>query len=240
VRAEAAQEVARKRLISKRSPAAKPDSWDALDRIAVSAAMRMDKTGWHGKRVGALSKALAAASGMNPLQALEIGLAAELHDIGMLSVPEEVLSKRGALREAEHAIVRRHIDAAVEILGDDRHPRIFLAREIARYHHARWDGEGYPERVGGRFIPVGARICAIADAYDEMVSGVCCRPKSMDEALAELSRDAGSRFDPELVACFDRMVREESEDLGVDLASTAGMEGFQELVNALQEDRGFV
>jgi putative two-component system response regulator len=143
------------------------------------------------------------------------------------------------LSEAEAHIVRRHVDAAAEMLRDD-HPRIFLAREIARYHHARWDGEGYPERVGGRFIPRAARICAIADAYDEMVSGIGCAPKSLDEALGELQRDAGSRFDPELVACFDRMVREESEDLGVDLASTAGMEGFQELVNALQEDRGFV
>jgi HD-GYP domain-containing protein (c-di-GMP phosphodiesterase class II) len=73
-----------------------------------------------------------------------------------------------------------------------------------------------------------------------MVSGIGCAPKGLDEALGELQREAGSRFDPELVACFDRMVREESEDLGVDLASTAGMEGFQELVNALQEDRGFV
>jgi putative two-component system response regulator len=239
-RCDAAQEQARARLISKQPMAAKPESWDALDRMAVSAALRMDRSGWHGKRVGALSKALALASGMNPLQALEIGFAAELHDIGMLSVPEELLARKGTVRDVGHAIVRRHIDAGAEILGDDRHPRIFLAREIARYHHARWDGEGYPERVGHRFIPVEARICAIADAYDEMVSGLAGPASSMDQALAELRRGSGSRFDPELVACFDRMVREESEDLGVDLASTTGMEAFQELVNALREDRGFV
>jgi putative two-component system response regulator len=234
------QHQARARLISKLRPAAQPDAWEALSRLAVTAVMRMDPSGWHGKRVGALSKALAVASGLDALQSLEIGLAAELHDIGMLSVPEEALTKKPPLPEAESIVVQRHVDSGAEILSDDRHPRIFLAREIVRYHHARWDGEGYPGRVGARFIPTAARICAIADSYDEMVSGLGCRPKSMDEALAELRRGAGTRFDPALVECFDRMIREESEDLGVDLASTAGMEGFQELVNALQKDRGFV
>jgi HD-GYP domain-containing protein (c-di-GMP phosphodiesterase class II) len=232
---------AKARLISKLRPPGQPEEWEALDRLAVTAVMRTDKTGWHGKRVGALSKALAIASGIDPLQSLEIGFAAEIHDIGMLSVPEEILAKKGPRNDAESAIVRRHIEAASEMLRDDRQPRIFLAREIARYHHARWDGDGYPERVGGRFIPQAARICAIADAYDEMVSGLDGQEaRSMDDALAELRREAGRRFDPELVACFDGMVRAESEDLGVDLASASGMEGFQELVNALQEDRGFV
>ncbi len=203
--------------------------------------MRMDKTGWHGKRVGALSKALAMASGIDPLQSLEIGFAAEIHDIGMLSVPEEILGKRGTLSDGERAAVHRHIDAGADILRDDRHPRIFLAREIARYHHSRWDGSGYPERVGGKFIPVAARICAVADAYDAMVSGLSSHPmRTMDQALAELHRNAGGQFDPELVTHFDSMIRTESEDLGMDLASDAGMESFQELVNALQQDRGYV
>ncbi|HXZ50006.1 MAG TPA: HD domain-containing phosphohydrolase [Usitatibacter sp.] len=236
-----AREQARARLVSKVAPARQPEGWAVLDRLAVSAAMRIDRTGWHGKRVGALSKALAIASGVDPLRALEIGLAAEVHDIGMLSVPEEILAKKTPLTGAERAIVRRHVDAGAEMLSDDRHPRVFLAREIVRYHHARWDGCGYPERVGGRFIPFAARVCAIADAYDAMVFGLdSCAATPMDRALAELRREAGGQFDPELVATFDRLVRSETEDLGVDLASASGMEGFQELVNALQEDRGFV
>lgn len=235
------QAQARARLVSKVAPATQPESWSALDRLAVSATLRMDKTGWHGKRVGALTKALAMASGCEPLQALEMGLAAELHDIGMMSVPEGILAKRGALNAAEHALVRRHVDAAAEILRDDRHPRIFLAREIARYHHAHWDGSGYPERVGGKLIPLGARVCAIADAYDSMVCGIDTRtPKTMDEALGELHRLAGRQFDPDLAECFDKLIRTETEDLGMDLSSNAGMESFQELVKALGEDRGFV
>ncbi|HET9470749.1 MAG TPA: HD domain-containing phosphohydrolase, partial [Usitatibacter sp.] len=189
----------------------------------------------------ALSKALAAAAGVDPLQALEIGLAAEVHDIGLLSVPEEILAKRTPLSDGERAAVRRHVDAGAEILCDDRHPRVFLAREIAHYHHARWDAAGYPERVGGKFIPLPARICAVADAYDAMVSGIGGRERlTMDGALAELRRHAGTQFDPELVAVFDQLIRTESQDLGMDLASDAGMDGLQELLNSLQEDRGFV
>jgi putative two-component system response regulator len=239
--AESGEAQARARLVSKVSAPARPDGWAALERLSVSAVMRMDPTGWHGKRVGALTKALAMASGCDPLQALEMGLAAEVHDIGMMSVPEGILSKKGPLNDAERAITRRHIDAGAEILRDDRHPRVFVAREIARYHHAHWNGAGYPERVGGKLIPAAARICAVVDAYDTMVCGLGATPvRTMDEALDELHREAGTQFDPELVDCFDNLVRTETEELGMDRASNAGMESFQELVNALQEDRGFV
>ena len=235
------EEQARARLVSKVAPADQPEGWSALERLGVSAVLRMDPSGWHGKRVGALTKALAMAHGMDPLRSLEIGLAAELHDIGMMSVPEEILGRKGPLSDAERSLVRRHVDAGAEILRDDRHPRIFLAREIARYHHAHWDGAGYPERVGGKLIPLAARMCAVADAYDAMVCGLgASRPKSMDQALGELHRHAGTQFDPELVARFDGLIREETEDLGMDLSSSSGMEEFQEMVNALQEDRGFV
>lgn len=238
---EVEQEQSRARLVSITSPPSAPESWSALDRLAVGAAMRMEPTGRHGKRVGALVKALALASGCEPLQALEMGLAAELHDIGMMSIPEGLLGKRAPLNDAERAIVRRHVEAGSEILCDDGHPRVFLAREIVRYHHARWDGAGYPERVAGKRIPLGARACAVADAYDAMVCGIGWRaPRPMDEALEALRAEAGRQFDPDLVECFDRMIRNETEDLGMDLATDSGMEGFQSLVSALQEDRGFV
>jgi len=234
-------EQARARLSSQLTERTRPEGWKALERLAVSAVLRMDKTGWHGKRVGTLSKALALAVDVDPLQALEIGLASEVHDIGMLSVPEELLTRKGPLNAAEERIVNRHVDAASEILSDDGHPRTLLAREIARYHHARWDGEGYPERVGGKLIPLAARICAVADAYDAMVCGIGGqRRKSMEEALAELRRASGRQLDPDLVGRFDAMVRSETEDLGLDLKAGHGMDDFQELVHALEEDRGFV
>lgn len=234
-------EVDRARLVSKLEPRATPGSWKMLQRLAVGAVMRMDETGWHGRRVGALSKALALALGTAPLHAVEIGLAAELHDIGMLSIPEGILACNRPLNGAELGIVQRHADAGAEMLRDDDHPLVFMAREIAKYHHARWDGRGYPERVAGRFIPLGARICAVADAYDAMVCGIGSQPpRTMAEALAELRRGAGTQFDPEHVSCFDELIRTETEDMGMDLESGSGMEDFQELVLTLKEDRGFV
>jgi putative two-component system response regulator len=234
-------EQSKARLVSQVSPRTAPESWSALERLSVSASLRMEPTGRHGKRVGALVKALALANGCDPFEALEIGLAAQLHDIGMMSVPEAILARRGTLNPTERSIVRRHVDAGAEMLADDRHPRIFLAREIARYHHARWDGEGYPERVAGNRIPLAARLCAVADAYDAMVCGLGWRePRTMDGALAELRAQAGRQFDPRLVERFDALIRTETEDLGMDLATENGMEGFHALVDALQEDRGFV
>lgn len=238
---ELQQEQAKARLISMLEPPEQPEGWKALQRLAVSAVMRMDETGWHGMRVGALTKALAFASGSPPIQALEIGLAAELHDIGMMSVPVGILSKRGPLNASERAIVRRHSEAGAEVLSVDNHPRVLMAREIAKYHHAHWDGSGYPERVGGEFIPLGARMCAIADAYDMMVCGFGTRsPRTMVEALEELRRQAGRQFDPELVPVFEALIRDESRDIGVDLSASSGMRDFQELILSLKEERGFV
>ncbi|HET6265073.1 MAG TPA: HD domain-containing phosphohydrolase [Usitatibacter sp.] len=231
----------RVRLVAKLAPRTQPEGWKTLQRLAVGAVMRIDDTGWHGKRVGALTKVLALASGVPPLQALEMGLAAELHDIGMMSIPEAILAKRGPLNDAERAIVERHADAGAEMLRDDADPLVFQAREIAKYHHAHWDGNGHPERVGGKFIPLGARICAIADAYDAMVCGVGrLPPKDMGAALAELRRQAGRQFDPGLVSCFDSLIMSETKDLGLDLDTGSGMEDFQALISALREDRGFV
>lgn len=240
-RLEHQQRQARARLVSKVPPPAPPEAWGALDRLAVSAVMRMDPTGRHGKRVGVLVKTLAMQLGDNPLQALEMGLAAELHDIGMMSVPESILAKRGPLNAAERAIMRRHTDAGAEMLRDDRHARVFTAREMAAYHHARWDGEGYPADIGGNRIPFAARACAVAEAYDAMVCGIGSRaPKSMEEALAELRREAGGQFDPRMVECFEELIRNETHEIGLDLASNPSVEDFQELVTALQEDRGFL
>ena len=238
---DALGEQARERLESSLEPPLPPEGWPALRRLAAAAALRMEASGMHGMRVGALSRALAARLGYSPLQSLELGLACEVHDIGMLSVPEGVLAKRGLLNRAERMIVARHPGAGADMLCDADHPRMLLARDVARYHHARWDGEGNPPRVGAEFIPVAARICAVADAYDAMIFGFSgAEPRNMAEALQELRSEAGRQFDPELVAEFEVMVRDEMEGRGVDLGAGAGMAGFLDLVRSLTEDRGFV
>jgi len=235
------QEQVRARLAAQVEAPEAPAGWEGLRRLAVSAALRFDATGWHGVRVGAMVRALALACGRPPLEALEMGLAAELHDIGMVSVPEAIAAKRSALNAAERASFLRHIQAGAEILGGDRHPRVALARDIAAYHHAHWDGSGCPDRVSARNIPLAARLCAVADAYDELVCGFTERGEMrMGEALHHLSQAAGRRLDPEAAKRFDAVIREEASTYGIDAEASAGLESFQELIGLLEEDRGFL
>ncbi len=238
---ELVRERTRARLQAGLGRPAAPENWASLQRLSVTATMRLDDTGMHGARVGALVKSLALASGRPPLDALEMGLAAELHDIGMASLPEAVFEGRGLLGEAGRALAERHTDAGAEILRGESHPRLLLAHDIAAYHHARWDGAGHPPRVDRDRIPFAARACAVADAYDAMVCGLEGESRrSMQVALAEIRRGAGTRFDPALASAFETMIREESEDLGLDTASPAGLEAFQSLVESLQQDKGFL
>ena len=148
---------------------------------------------------------------------------------------------RASHPEMDRIIVERHVRAGAEILAQDEHPRIFLAREVVRYHHAHWDGSGHPSQVAGARIPFAARVCAVADAYDDFLCGTRGKQRrTMDEALAHLRAFAGSLYDPELVGLFETMVRAETDDLGLDTSAPKGMENFQQLVSALAEDRGFV
>lgn len=234
-------EMLQARLASMLDPPQAPPTWPMLRRLSASAVLRMDDTGFHGVRVNTLVRALALQTGCSALQAAELGMAAELHDIGMGSVPPAILAKQGPFNDSERAAVQKHPEAGAAMLLDDRHPRTMLARDIAQFHHARWDGKGYPARVSGTAIPLGARLCAVADAYDMMVCGFGGRtPLSLEAALLELKRESGGQFDPQLVSCFDALVKGELEALGFDLTADTGMEAFRELVLSLKEDRGFV
>jgi HD-GYP domain-containing protein (c-di-GMP phosphodiesterase class II) len=229
------------RLISRLSPPAEPVEWKTLQRLAVGAAFRIDSTGWHGIRVGVLTQALALECGLSPIQALEFGLAAQLHDIGMASVPESVLMQPAALNNVERALVRKHVAAGAAILAGDQHPRMLVAGDMVKYHHARWDGEGFPSDVAGNSIPLSARLCAVADVYDSLVTDRPYRKaRSMDESLVELRRAAGTQLDPDLVRSFEVVIRREAANEGIDPSVDAGLESFQKLINALTEDRGFL
>jgi HD-GYP domain-containing protein (c-di-GMP phosphodiesterase class II) len=218
----------------------KPAEWDALVRLSVTASLRIDPTGWHGLRVGTLVKALALEYGLAPLDALEFGLASQFHDIGMLSVPEGIPLCSRRLNDVETELIERHSAAGAEMLAISAHPRWLLATEIAAYHHARWDGEGYPVNVAGAAIPLAARMCAVADTYDTLVTARPWRAaRSMQSALRELNRVAGTQLDPALVNCFATMIMRETEDIGIDASLDPALNGFQALLDTLSLDRGF-
>jgi two-component system cell cycle response regulator len=135
-------------------------------------------------------------------QALDhLRLAAELHDVGKVAIPDAIIDKPGPLDDEEWAFMRRHTLIGERIVAAA--PALCAVAKLVRASHERWDGGGYPDRIGGADIPLGARIVAVCDAYDAIVADRPYRPaRSSAEALAELYRCAGSQFDPAVVDAF--------------------------------------
>jgi diguanylate cyclase (GGDEF)-like protein len=152
---------------------------------------------------------LAAAFGRAlSLEAEELDVlirAAELHDIGKIAIPDEILHKRGPLSAEEWTLMRKHTLIGERVL--EAAPALGKVAELVRATHERWDGEGYPYGLAGREIPLGSRVILVCDAYNAMTEGRPYRAAiGREEALEELRRCAGTQFDPELVKAFAERV----------------------------------
>jgi signal transduction histidine kinase/HD-GYP domain-containing protein (c-di-GMP phosphodiesterase class II) len=156
-----------------------------------------------------LSRALARELGLAPSDADLVGYAASIHDLGMTRLTGALEDGEG-LGEEERRALERHPEVSVQILR----PLEYLGsvRDVILGHHERWDGSGYPRGLAGAEIPVGARILAVVDAWESMTHGRPWRPaRSHEEAMAELSRAAGTQFDPTVVEAFLRVLAKESD-----------------------------
>jgi PAS domain S-box-containing protein/diguanylate cyclase (GGDEF)-like protein len=152
----------------------------------------------HIDELAELAVAVGAGLGLDQEALTELRLAAELHDVGKLAMPDAVLQKEGPLTEAEWALIRQHTLIGQRILGAA--PALRTIGTIVRSTHERWDGTGYVDGLAGDEIPLAARIVAVCDAYVAMTSDRPYRPaKSAEEAIAELQRCAGTQFDPDVV-----------------------------------------
>lgn len=155
-------------------------------------------TGGHVWRVSQYAKLLAIKIGLPEDEVIKISIAAYLHDMGKVGIPDDILKKADALTEAEYAIIKTHPSIGSKLLGG--HPLAEMVVSAANDHHERVDGKGYPRGLRGEQIPLIARIVSIADAFDAMTS---TRPyrKGMpvDVALDILEKGAGTQFDAELV-----------------------------------------
>lgn len=160
-------------------------------------------TGTHVRRIGLFAVILAEALGWDAKSVEEIKLAATMHDIGKICIPDSVLLKPGPLTVAEFTQVKRHAEAGAEILRGSSVPLLQMAAEIALTHHERWDGTGYPRGLSGKRIPEAGRIVAIVDVYDALVTDRVYRAAyPEDEALEIMRAEKGRHFDPDMFETF--------------------------------------
>ena len=179
---------------------------EVLDRLALAAEYRDDLTGAHTRRVARTARAVAEQLGCDAETLRLVELAAPLHYVGKIGVPDAILRKTGTLDAAERTIMRRHTLIGARMLADSESEVLQTAEQVALRHHERWDGAGYPQGLKGENIPLMARIVAIADVFDAL----CCSrpykpPWSVDKAVCEVLEGSGSQFDPDVAAAFGRL-----------------------------------
>jgi HD-GYP domain-containing protein (c-di-GMP phosphodiesterase class II) len=140
--------------------------------------------------------------GLSPLELRSLALAAQMHDVGKITVPDRILTKPERLTADEFEAIKEHVARGYEIA--QKVPALQSAIQGIRHHHEKVDGSGYPDGLKGSDIPLQARIVAVADAFDAMTSGRAYQPAvSREAAVAELRRCAGSHFDPVCVRAFE-------------------------------------
>jgi HD-GYP domain-containing protein (c-di-GMP phosphodiesterase class II) len=161
---------------------------------------------FHSENVSTLASTTAREMGLTDDEVRRIGIAGILHDLGKLGIKEAILKKPGPLAPDERAAVERHPLIASTILEPIE--QLQGALGYIRFHHEHYDGTGYPDKLAGEQIPLGARIVHLAEAFDTMTSQrAYCAARSMDEALAELHHLSGIQFDPDAVDAFSAVVR---------------------------------
>ena len=170
---------------------------EIIRRLGRAAEYRDNETGMHVMRMSHISGLLARRLGMNEAAAELLLQAAPMHDVGKIGIPDSILLKPGKLTPAEWEVMKQHTTIGAQIIGDHPSELMQMARIVALRHHERWDGSGYPDGLAAEAIPLAARIVAIADAFDALLSQRPYKsPWSLADTLALFQDQRGRQFDP--------------------------------------------
>ncbi len=174
----------------------------ALKLISLTS-YRDEETGAHVRRIGLYAARLAEALGWKCTEINDIRVAAPMHDIGKVAIPDNVLLKAGSLNDEEFALMKKHTLIGYKMLVGSGIPMLEMAANIARSHHERWDGTGYPDGLKGNRIPMAARITAVVDIYDALVHKRVYKAAMTEYEALDLMRGmAGQHLDPAVFATF--------------------------------------
>lgn len=192
---------------------------ELIFRLLSTSEYRDGETGAHIRRVGLYAAEMARALGWNAQAVADIRLAASMHDVGKVGIPDRILRKKGSLTFEEFEIMKQHTEIGARILGGTTIPMLQMARDIALGHHERYDGSGYPRGLRKDAIPESALVVAIVDVYDALVHDRVYRPALPEEkAISIITGCTGDYFGPHIFDCFMsllpslRRIREETRD----------------------------
>lgn len=175
-------------------------SKELVYNLANAVEARSKETGAHVQRVSLVSEQLAIFYGLSEYETRMIKQASPLHDVGKVAIPDSILHKPGKLTAEEWHIMQKHVEYGVDILSRSKRKLILVAKEIAAYHHEKWDGTGYPNQLSGEDIPISGRITALADVFDALGSKRSYKqPWPDDEIQQEIASQKGKHFEPALV-----------------------------------------
>lgn len=193
--------------VFKRTQEIRATQLEVVRRLGRAGEYRDNETGAHVVRMSKSCKLLALKAGLGRDFAELILQASPMHDVGKIGIPDNILLKPGRLTPEERAIIERHVEIGVDIIGEFDSPMLEMARRIAASHHEKWDGSGYPKGQAGDDIPLEGRIAAICDVFDALTSE---RPYKeawpIEKAVSFIEENSGSHFDPTLAKLFVEII----------------------------------